>query len=61
MTIGEATLMALSVEFQGQFLELWEGVSDSTALGSRYSPGEQAINAREADRLIALVEKAFQG
>jgi hypothetical protein len=60
MTIGEATLMALSVEFQGQFLELWEGVSDSTALGSRHSPGEQAINAREADRLIAFVEKAVK-
>jgi hypothetical protein len=60
MTIGETTLMALSVEFQGQFLELWEGVSDSTALGVCYSPGEQAINSREADRLIAFVEKAVK-
>jgi hypothetical protein len=57
MTIGETTLMALSVEFQGQFLELWEGVSDSAALRSRYSPSEHAINASEADRLIATVEQ----
>ena len=60
MTIAKESLMTLSVEFQRQFLDLWEGVSDSTALESRYSPCEQAINALEADRLIAFVEQAIK-
>lgn len=58
MTIGEATLMSLSAEFQQHFLDVWHELSGAFSLSANYSSSEQKRNAREADRLITVVERA---
>lgn len=60
MTIDEANLMALSVEFQTYFLDLWDAISEAKPSGPQFNSTEHESNAREADRLIALAEQNFK-